>query len=61
MFIPMVPRFVFGSRTDVVACASDTHCNVLGNLEREISIRVFRLGLPSVQLFKSVDKSVKSF
>ena len=43
---------------NVVACASDTHFHVLGNMEREISLRVFRPGFSSVQFFKSRDESL---
>jgi len=59
LFGAHVPRPALGRRTNVVACASNTHFHVLGNLGGEISFRVFRTGLPSVQLFKSRDESLK--
>lgn len=61
LFRAHLSRFAFGGRTNVVACASDTHFHVLGNLDREISFRVFRPGFSSVQLFKSLDESVNPF
>ena len=58
LFGAHVSRFAFGGRTNVVACASDTHFHVLCNMDREISLRVFRPGFSSVQFFKSRDESV---
>src|SRR5215472_5468313 len=61
LFGAHLSRFAFGGRTNVVACASDAHFHVLGNLDREISFRVFWTGFSSVQLFKSLDEPVNPF
>jgi hypothetical protein len=55
-----LPRCDFDGRTNVVACASDTHLHVLGNSDREISFRVFWLGFSSIQLLKSLDESLNA-
>ena len=57
LFGAHLSRFVLGRRTNVVACASDTHLHVLRNLDREISRRILGPGFSSVQHFKSRDES----
>jgi hypothetical protein len=58
LFEPQLSRFVFDGRTNVIACASDTHFHVLGNSDRESSFRIVGSWFSSVQPFKSCDESV---
>jgi len=58
LFKAHLSRLALGGRPNVIACASDTHFHVLGNLDREISFHVFHSWFSSIQPFKSRDESV---
>ena len=51
---------MLGSQTNVVTRTSDAHLHILGDLNFKIALRIFRFGLPSVELFKSLDESINA-
>ena len=50
---------VLGSQTNVVTRTSDAHLHILSDLDFKIALRIFRFGLPSLKLFKSLDEIYK--
>ena len=53
--------FVLRSQTKVVAGSAHTHLHVLGDLNFEVSVRVARFGLPSINVLESLNKSENTF